>query len=182
MVVACVPVDQKKCTPHKQGFCDLCSVLRVIIVVRVCSLQVQVSIRRIQYEKAWAKVEEMQAEDVVFEGPIIAVNRGGAIVLVEVRLPCYYSVDCCVTANIHLGSWAHCTIFTRCVRRRDAQAPVLALVSRLVQFFASSKLGAAWFPAWIAHVRWSPYRGCGWKDDEVQVPRGELLCGWKESK
>ncbi len=48
-------------------------------------LQVQVSIRRIQYEKAWAKVEEMQAEDVVFEGPIIAVNRGGAIVLVEVR-------------------------------------------------------------------------------------------------
>lgn len=26
----------------------------------------------------------MQAEDVVFEGPIIAVNRGGAIVLVEV--------------------------------------------------------------------------------------------------
>lgn len=47
--------------------------------------QVQVSIRRIQYEKAWAKVEEMQTEDVVFEGPIIAVNRGGAIVLVEVR-------------------------------------------------------------------------------------------------
>ena len=47
--------------------------------------QVQVSIRRIQYEKAWAKVEEMQSEDVVFEGPIIAVNRGGAIVLVEVR-------------------------------------------------------------------------------------------------
>lgn len=47
-------------------------------------VQVQVSIRRIQYEKAWSKVEEMQAEDVVFEGPIIAVNRGGAIVLVEV--------------------------------------------------------------------------------------------------
>ncbi|CAM9538396.1 unnamed protein product, partial [Hapterophycus canaliculatus] len=45
--------------------------------------QVQVSIRRIQYEKAWSKVEEMQTEDVVFEGPIIAVNRGGAIVLVE---------------------------------------------------------------------------------------------------
>lgn len=45
--------------------------------------QVQVSIRRIQYEKAWSKVEEMQANDVVFEGPVIAVNRGGAIVLVE---------------------------------------------------------------------------------------------------
>lgn len=26
----------------------------------------------------------MQANDVVFEGPVIAVNRGGAIVLVEV--------------------------------------------------------------------------------------------------
>lgn len=50
-----------------------------------CMQQVQVSIRRIQYEKAWSKVEDMQAEDVVFEGPIIAVNRGGAIVLVEVR-------------------------------------------------------------------------------------------------
>lgn len=48
--------------------------------------QVQVSIRRIQYEKAWSRVEEMQTEDVVFEGPIIAVNRGGAIVLVEVCL------------------------------------------------------------------------------------------------
>lgn len=46
--------------------------------------KVQVSIRRIQYEKAWAKVQEMQANDVVFEGPVIAVNRGGAIVLVEV--------------------------------------------------------------------------------------------------
>lgn len=54
-------------------------------------LQVQVSIRRIQYEKAWSKVEEMQTEDVVFEGPIIAVNRGGAIVLVEVRLGCCWS-------------------------------------------------------------------------------------------
>lgn len=50
--------------------------------------QVQVSIRRIQYEKAWSRVEEMQTEDVVFEGPIIAVNRGGAIVLVEVCLGC----------------------------------------------------------------------------------------------
>lgn len=46
--------------------------------------QVQVSIRRIQYEKAWTKVEEMQANDVVFEGSIVAVNRGGAIVLVQV--------------------------------------------------------------------------------------------------
>ena len=51
-------------------------------------LQVQVSVRRIQYEKAWSRVEEMQAEDVVFEGPIVAVNRGGAIVLVEVCCVC----------------------------------------------------------------------------------------------
>lgn len=29
----------------------------------------------------------MQANDVVFEGPVIAVNRGGAIVLVEVSCP-----------------------------------------------------------------------------------------------
>lgn len=49
--------------------------------------QVQVSIRRIQFEQAWAKVQEMQTTDAVFEGPIVAVNRGGAIVMVEVRLP-----------------------------------------------------------------------------------------------
>lgn len=34
----------------------------------------------------------MQTEDVVFEGPIIAVNRGGAIVLVEVRVECWSSI------------------------------------------------------------------------------------------
>ncbi|CAM9232418.1 unnamed protein product [Sphacelaria rigidula] len=45
--------------------------------------QVQVSIRRIQFEQAWAKVQEMQTTDAVFEGPIVAVNRGGAIVMVE---------------------------------------------------------------------------------------------------
>lgn len=45
--------------------------------------QVQVSTRRIEYEKAWEKVKEMQANDAVFEGPIVAINRGGAIVLVE---------------------------------------------------------------------------------------------------
>lgn len=44
------------------------------------------SIRRIQFEQAWAKVQEMQTTDAVFEGPIVAVNRGGAIVMVEVRL------------------------------------------------------------------------------------------------
>ena len=58
--------------------------LPVSILFFARRLQVQVSIRRIQYEKAWSKVEEMQANDVVFEGPVIAVNRGGAIVLVEV--------------------------------------------------------------------------------------------------
>lgn len=46
--------------------------------------QVQVSIRRIQFEKAWETVQDMQTTDAVFEGPVIGVNRGGAIVLVEV--------------------------------------------------------------------------------------------------
>lgn len=46
--------------------------------------QVQVSIRRIQFEKAWSTVQKMQQTDAVFEGPVIGVNRGGAIVLIEV--------------------------------------------------------------------------------------------------
>ena len=48
--------------------------------------QVQVSTRRIEYERAWEKVKEMQANDAVFEGPVVGINRGGAIVLVEVRV------------------------------------------------------------------------------------------------
>ncbi|CAM9110511.1 unnamed protein product [Ectocarpus sp. 12 AP-2014] len=67
-----------------EGLLELDETMDVMIISDENEMgQVQVSIRRIQYEKAWSKVEDMQAEDVVFEGPIIAVNRGGAIVLVE---------------------------------------------------------------------------------------------------
>ncbi len=45
--------------------------------------QLLVSIRRIQYRKAWEKVVAQQAEDDVFEAKCVAVNRGGAILLVE---------------------------------------------------------------------------------------------------
>ncbi|CAM9471000.1 unnamed protein product [Discosporangium mesarthrocarpum] len=45
--------------------------------------QVTVSIRRIQFQQAWERVQAMQANDAVFEGPVVSVNRGGAIVLVE---------------------------------------------------------------------------------------------------
>ncbi|CAM9160283.1 unnamed protein product [Choristocarpus tenellus] len=45
--------------------------------------QVLVSIRRIEFQEAWERVQAMQANDAVFEGPIISVNRGGAIVIVE---------------------------------------------------------------------------------------------------
>lgn len=41
----------------------------------------------------------MQTEDVVFEGPIIAVNRGGAIVLVEVCLGGISAVSLCMTGK-----------------------------------------------------------------------------------
>lgn len=39
----------------------------------------------------------MQANDVVFEGPIVAVNRGGAIVLVEVST--IYQNKCAMDAT-----------------------------------------------------------------------------------
>lgn len=45
--------------------------------------QLIVSIRRIQYRAAWEKITALQAEDAVMEAPVIAVNRGGAICLVE---------------------------------------------------------------------------------------------------
>lgn len=44
---------------------------------------VVVSIRKIMYERAWSKLTEWYAEDPVFEAPVVQVNRGGAIVLVE---------------------------------------------------------------------------------------------------
>jgi len=45
--------------------------------------QLIVSIRRIQYREAWDKVNALQAEDAVMEAVVVAVNRGGAICLVE---------------------------------------------------------------------------------------------------
>jgi len=45
--------------------------------------QLLVSVRRIQYRQAWEKVVEQQNSDEVFEAKVIAVNRGGAICLVE---------------------------------------------------------------------------------------------------
>jgi len=45
--------------------------------------QLLVSLRRIAYRAAWDKVTALAATDTVFEAPVQAVNRGGAICLVE---------------------------------------------------------------------------------------------------
>ncbi len=45
--------------------------------------QLRVSLRRIQYARAWERVAQLQAEDVTIEAEIISVNRGGCLVLVE---------------------------------------------------------------------------------------------------
>jgi len=45
--------------------------------------QLLVSVRRIQYREAWEKVVAQHAGDDVFEAKVVAVNRGGAICLVE---------------------------------------------------------------------------------------------------
>jgi len=45
--------------------------------------QLLVSVRRIQYRAAWNAVTAMQQEDEAFEAEVVAVNRGGAICLVE---------------------------------------------------------------------------------------------------
>jgi small subunit ribosomal protein S1 len=45
--------------------------------------QLLVSVRRIQYRQAWDTVVSKQSDDEVFEAEVIAVNRGGAICLVE---------------------------------------------------------------------------------------------------
>jgi len=45
--------------------------------------QLLVSIKRIEYAKAWENVLAMQTNDEVFDAQVIAVNRGGAICLVE---------------------------------------------------------------------------------------------------
>lgn len=45
--------------------------------------QLFVSVKRIQYREAWEKVSEMQVEDEAFDAEVVAVNRGGAICLVQ---------------------------------------------------------------------------------------------------
>jgi len=45
--------------------------------------QLLVSIRRIEYQRAWDTVAEMQANDETFEAEVVAINRGGAICLVK---------------------------------------------------------------------------------------------------
>lgn len=45
--------------------------------------QLIVSIKRIQYKKAWDTIQKLAAEDEVIKADVIAVNRGGAICLVE---------------------------------------------------------------------------------------------------
>lgn len=45
--------------------------------------QLLVSIRRIQYREAWEKIDALHEEDAILEAEVIAVNRGGAICLVE---------------------------------------------------------------------------------------------------
>ena len=45
--------------------------------------QLLVSIKRIEYAAAWEKVQAMNAEDDLFDAEVVAVNRGGAICLVQ---------------------------------------------------------------------------------------------------
>lgn len=45
--------------------------------------QLIVSIKRLQYKKAWEEIETMAANDAAVEAPVVAVNRGGAICLIK---------------------------------------------------------------------------------------------------
>lgn len=45
--------------------------------------QLLVSIKRIQYKRAWEAIQKLADSDAVIEAEIIAVNRGGAICLIE---------------------------------------------------------------------------------------------------
>jgi small subunit ribosomal protein S1 len=45
--------------------------------------QVTLSVRRLEFEKAWERVETMHKNDAVFDAEVMAVNKGGAIVSVE---------------------------------------------------------------------------------------------------
>ncbi|PXF41393.1 30S ribosomal protein S1 [Gracilariopsis chorda] len=45
--------------------------------------QLKVSIRRIEFARAWERVAQLQAEDVTVLAEVIAVNRGGSLVMIE---------------------------------------------------------------------------------------------------
>eukprot|EP00612_Vaucheria_litorea_P003346 CAMPEP_0171462592 /NCGR_PEP_ID=MMETSP0945-20130129/6567_1 /TAXON_ID=109269 /ORGANISM="Vaucheria litorea, Strain CCMP2940" /LENGTH=351 /DNA_ID=CAMNT_0011989147 /DNA_START=178 /DNA_END=1233 /DNA_ORIENTATION=- len=45
--------------------------------------QVSVSVRRLQYDQSWEKVDSLYETDEVFEAEIISVNDGGAVALVQ---------------------------------------------------------------------------------------------------
>lgn len=45
--------------------------------------QLKLSIRRIEYARAWERVSQMQAEDVTIHAEVVSVNRGGCMVMVE---------------------------------------------------------------------------------------------------
>merc|ERR1712125_273715 len=67
-----------------EGLLDLESEHQVMIISEEDENgQLLVSIKRIQYAQAWDKVIEMQTSDEVFDAKVVAVNRGGAICLVE---------------------------------------------------------------------------------------------------
>jgi len=45
--------------------------------------ELMLSIRRIEYSRAWARVAQLAAEDVTISGTVASVNRGGGLVTVE---------------------------------------------------------------------------------------------------
>eukprot|EP00177_Eucheuma_denticulatum_P007041 GFKZ01012811.1.p1 GENE.GFKZ01012811.1~~GFKZ01012811.1.p1 ORF type:complete len:405 (+),score=75.09 GFKZ01012811.1:46-1215(+) len=45
--------------------------------------QLRVSIRRLEYARAWDRVAQLQAEDVTLHAEVVSVNRGGCMVMVE---------------------------------------------------------------------------------------------------
>jgi small subunit ribosomal protein S1 len=45
--------------------------------------QLTLSIRRIEYMRAWERVRQLQNEDATVRSPVFAVNRGGALVRIE---------------------------------------------------------------------------------------------------
>ena len=45
--------------------------------------QLALSIRRIEYQRAWERVRQLQKEDATIYSEVFATNRGGALVRVE---------------------------------------------------------------------------------------------------